>query len=362
MLMLGCTEEEPEVEEPTAICPEEIDLSGIASRSFLMGFSTWTYGPENADIIATYDFVLNNGDIYSEQVDGKIPWDAWINGSDLPDDFVSGVTARAEQKPAAMNSMLSVSLLNTDRTALVEDWVSGQAPSFTHWDDQDLEDAYFKHVDYLIGLFDPDYVVLAMETNEVLMHSPDHWQEYKSLMGQIRTRVRSKYPDIKLSESMTLHNWYLAEVDDPVAYSAEIASYLNQMDFAAISFYPFFKGLNTQAGYQSAFDFLHDLVTIPIAFVETNHIAEDLDIPGYNLFIASDECQQQDYLHTLFLNADAQDYEIIIWWAHRDYDALWESFPDEVKDVGQIWRDTGLLDQEGGERPAFNSWQTVLSK
>ena len=41
------------------------------------------------------------------------------------------------------------------------------------------------------------------------------------------------------------------------------------MDFAAISFYPFLKGLSTNSEITEAFDFLHDNVSIPIAFAET---------------------------------------------------------------------------------------------
>ena len=114
--------------------------------------------------------------------------------------------------------------------------------------------------------------------------------------------------------------------------------------------------------FRKAFDFLHSKVNIPIAFAETNHIAEDLIVEGLSLNIESDEKEQEDYLETLLLNAHNKQYKFIIWWAHRDYDALWETFPAEVKDVGKVWRDTGLQDEDGNERRTFKLWQKIFAK
>ena len=47
---------------------------------------------------------------------------------------------------------------------------------------------------------------------------------------------------------------------------------------------------------------------------------------------------------------------------YPDFDALWQTFPDEVKAIGQIWRDTGLLDEDGNERPAFTVWQAHFNR
>jgi hypothetical protein len=129
------------------------------------------------------------------------------------------------------------------------------------------------------------------------------------------------------------------------------------MDFAAISFYPFFKNLQTQQEFQEAFDFMHERVNVPISFAETAHIAENLVVLNLNLSIPGSESEQELYLKTLLNNAQTQNYEFIIWWAHRDYDALWETFPPELQDVGQLWRDSGLLDEDGNERVSAQTWK-----
>ncbi|HKK61971.1 MAG TPA: hypothetical protein VJ951_05395, partial [Bacteroidales bacterium] len=136
----------------------------------------------------------------------------------------------------------------------------------------------------------------------------------------------------------------------------------NQMDFVAISFYPFFKNQNSVNDFQQTFDFLHNRIDKPIAFVETCHLAENLLVTNLNLSISGNEVEQNSYLETLLTNAQEQNYEFVIWWAHRDYDALWETFPPELKDIGKLWRDTGLLDEDGNERVSYTTWKTSLEE
>ncbi len=94
--------------------------------------------------------------------------------------------------------------------------------------------------------------------------------------------------------------------------------------------------------------------------VETSALAEDLIVPNLNVNIPASESQQRLFLEELLLNAHREDYAFIIWWCHRDYDALWQTFPPSVKDLGQLWRDTGLLDEDGNERISFGVWKEIL--
>ncbi|MCW9714554.1 glycosyl hydrolase 53 family protein [Aliifodinibius salicampi] len=327
-----------------------------------MGFSTWSYGPDQSDVDDTYQFISQNADIYSEQIDEYIPWSAWINNSSLPSEFEDIVQSKVAKKLPNQKLLLSVSLLNTDRSDLLSDY-DGTIPSYNSLNDQKIEEAYFKHLDYLISELEPDYLVVAMEVNELLIKSESKWNEYKILMDNIRGRLKSAYPTLPLSESMTLHNWFNPEVPDPSAFISEISSYINQnLDYAAISFYPFFKGLRTKSDFQQPFDFLHNQTTQSIAFVETTHLAEDLTVEAFDVNIPSNACEQKDYLEELLNNAYNKNYEFVIWWAHRDYDELWATFPDEVKDIGKLWRDTGLLDEDGNQRPAYKTWKSVLNR
>ncbi|MCG8577580.1 MAG: arabinogalactan endo-1,4-beta-galactosidase [Flavobacteriales bacterium] len=341
-------------------CKKE-KLKDIDNRNFKMGFTSWSYGPDMEDRNDTYDFIQQNGDIYAEFIDDVIPWEAWMNGTELPTGFTDDVSFKAAERPADMDMILSVSLLNTGRTDLIEGF-NGEVPEYTAMNDEHIEDAYFAHLSYLIDQFNPNYLILAMEANDLLLHNEARWPEYKLLMSNIRSRVRLAYPNLKITESITLHNWYETDATDKEAYVNEITEYVKNFDLVTISFYPFFKDLRSKNEYQKAFDFLHDHVNQPIAFIETNQLAEDLDVEAFDLHLKGDEKGQARYLETLFLNAHNKNYEFVIWWAHRDFDELWETFPDDVKDIGKLWRNTGLLDKDGSKREAWELWDEMFKK
>ena len=53
---------------------------------------------------------------------------------------------------------------------------------------------------------------------------------------------------------------------------------------------------------------------------------------------------------------------VVICFTWRDYDRLWQTFPEAVKDLGRLWRDTGLVDEDSQSRPAMETWRTVLER
>ena len=356
MLGTSCNNDE----NPLADCENEEFFCEFDSRNFEMGFSSWPYASTIASVENTYDFIRENGDIYSEHIDSNIPWNAWIKDLSVPVEFTNDITSRASKKLPDAKLTVSVSLLNSSRSDLAFDY-DGSIPNYTALNDKEIEDAYFQHLQYIAEQLNPDYLLLAIEVNELLKNAPEKWEAYKLLMANIRMRIQEEFPTLQISESITLHNFYQPDVPNPDGFIEEIANYANTMDLVAISFYPFFKGLKSEQDFMKAFDFLHEKIEKPIAIAETSHLAEDLSVESFDLFIAGNESEQDDYLKTLLTQAQIHDYEYIIWWAHRDFDALWKTFPEEVKDLGRIWRDTGLLDEEGRGRRSYETWESVLN-
>lgn len=318
-----------------------------------MGFTTFPYDFSIEAVNSTYSFIEQHADIYSEHIDDKIPWEALLNQSPFPTAFVENIDGKVSRKINGHELLLSVSLLNDFRNDLKEDY-NGQVPAYTSLSDTHIENAYFNYLVYLVDRFNPTYLVMAMEVNELLTNNSNKWNEYKILGDKLRVRLKAKYPNLKLAESFTLHNWYQQRTD----FVEDIQTYSQKSDFLAISFYAFVMRKHTKQEFQGAFDFLHAQTSKPIAFVETNALAQDLSIPNLNnLFIPSSEEEQNIYLETLLENAQKNNYEFVIWWAHRDYDKLLEFFPDDIQDLGSIWRDTGLIDENGKERKAFSTWK-----
>lgn len=358
VLLFGCEEErETAPDDGTS----DNFFSEYNSRNFEMGFSTWPYAPTVESVDDTYQFISNNADIYSEHIDASIPWNAWMNDLPLPQEFTDEIAGRAAKKISDAKLTVSVSLLNSARNELAFDF-DGTVPDYTALNDTEIEDAYFKHLEYITNRLNPDYLILAIEVNELLLHAPEKWAGYKLLIANVRARIKQQFPSLSISESITLHNLYKPDVANPQEFIDEIVNYANSQEFAAISFYPFFKGLKTKQDFQQAFDFLHQQIDKPIAFAETSHLSEDLTVDSFDLFIAGNESEQNDYLKTLLTNAQEQDYEYIVWWAHRDYNELWEIFPEEVQDLGKIWISTGIMNENGAEKRALSTWEMVADK
>ncbi len=95
-------------------CINDHSLDVIDHRSYHMGCSTWSYSPDSSDALDTYQFLAENTDIYAEQIDNHIPWNAWIENTSLPEEFIADIDFRVEQRLPDHNLLLSISLLNTD--------------------------------------------------------------------------------------------------------------------------------------------------------------------------------------------------------------------------------------------------------
>ncbi len=347
ILTLGCTEEN-----------DPISSEGT-ERNFGMGFTTWSFGPNLQDVDETYRFIANNADVYVEHLDSNIPWNAWINDLPLPTEFTNEIMGRANRKIGGKDLVLSVGLLNLNRDDLAADF-DGSIPSYTGLNDPHIQEAYTKHIHYLVTQFSPDYLVAAIEVNELWLGNRALWEDYTRLMAEVFAATKISFPNLKITTSISLHNLYDSTVENAEEYVNAILSHVNQMDFVAISYYPFLKNQSTIAEFQETLDFLHGNTSKPIAIVESGHIAENLIVSNLGVSISGNVTEQNVFLETLLNNAKTQNYELVVWWAHRDYDSLWEVFPPEVRDVGQLWRDTGILDENGIQRPAFVSWRSYF--
>lgn len=335
---------------------EESFFSDVQNRTFKMGFTTWSYGPTLQNVNETYDFIESNGDIYTEHFDNNIPWNAWMNGTDLPTEFVQEVSGRANRRIIDKSLVLAVSLLNGNRDDLALDF-DNNPPPYNALDDEEIEDAYYNHLVYLIEAFQPDFLVAAVEVNELKLHRLEKWNSFLNLFNAVKTRINEAYPFIPISASISFHNYLNQGLG-----ANGIMDFVNSLEYATISYYPFLHNAYTVEDFQNTFDFLNENIVVPIAFSETAYIAEDLDLPNFNVFMQGNPTAQNSYLETLCNQAQHNQYLFVTWFAHRDYDALWETFPPEIQDLGKIWRDTGILKESGQNRKSKATWDIAYDK
>lgn len=330
------------------------------NRSFKMGFSSWIYAPTIEAINGTAEFLKNNGDFYTEQIDEHLPWNEVMKGEKWPDKFMENINGRISRRIANNKLLLALTPLNDDRNGVLKN-IDGTVPELSFGSPKLIE-AYYSYCDKMVSLFKPDYLLIGIESNELLKKQPHLWKEYLIFSNEVFSKLKKKYPSLPISQSVTLHVLINPEVKSLTEYRRKISLFTRGFDFFGVSFYPHFLAYKTEKQFQSAFDYLHKFTRKPIAFTETANIAETVNLPKYKIVLESTPLAQKEYLQTLFKNAQKKDYMFISWWAHRDCDRLVDIFPAHVRDLGRIFQDTGIVDEEGRERPSYDVWQKEFKK
>jgi len=95
-------------------------------------------------------------------------------------------------------------------------------------------------------------------------------------------------------------------------------------------------------------------------FVETNDSAERLPLSQANVVINGTLEKQQDYYAHLLALAQKREFAFVISFVHQDYDRLWEKIESTSPELFKAWRDCGLLDENGKQRPAYEVWKSYF--
>ena len=94
---------------------------------------------------------------------------------------------------------------------------------------------------------------------------------------------------------------------------------------------------------------------------ETGFQAEDFVLGG-QVAIPGNARWQARYVRWLFREADALNARFVVWFVPRDYDLLWERLERMgLPELFKSWRDTGLRDEHGHDRPSLRIWDAWLT-
>ncbi len=129
-------------------------------------------------------------------------------------------------------------------------------------------------------------------------------------------------------------------------------------DLVAVSFYPFIRGGTTD--YEGCFRWLRDHFDgfrKPYAVVETGESAQRLKFPKSGQVIDGTPEKQESYFKALLKFAQENNVRFVISFIHRDYDAMWEKIKGSTPEAFMAWRDCGLIDEDGRQRPAYRIWK-----
>ncbi len=339
------------------------------TRSFELGFTPWPYDATATAVNFVYTEIAMRGDFIAHHLDAGIPWEEALSGTPYPAEVEAEINARLDNTPAGMRTYLALSPLNGLRSGLADNWGgSPNQPLLPPWDSRGFDDAnvisaYTNFASDLIRRFDPDYFNLGIEVSELALNDIAAFDRLVVFTEAVASSLKSQFPNLQLMISVALKSPGSA---DATTITAELPRLVQFIDVVGISVYPyvFFEHLDSGDPSQLPADWLSQIAAITggksVAIAETGWPAESLVIPVFGVDVASDAQKQDAYVTTLFSAAETLDAKFIVWFALVDYDALWNG-PLQQSPVAQIWRDTGLYDENLNSRPALDTWQMKLS-
>jgi len=351
-------------------CGKKKDLPAAETRSFYMGTTPWPADFTVNEVDSAYNFINNHCDIVSHHFDDGIPYEEAFYNRQMPAALLQDMNTRKTRTAVGKKIFLSVSALALTRTEKpgyyqntpVSDSIKNywrQLP----FNDPKIVTAYVNYISWLTGQLQPVYINYAVESN-ASGWDVTQFALYKIFIAQVYQQLKIKYPSIPLFISFIVD-----ESNEGFSFAGQLISCT---EFMGLSAYPYITvsssangNTNPQNFPANYFQKFIDLSPLkPLAFAETGYIAEDLIIPSFNLNKQGNTGWQKDYLELLLKLCKDKKAKLFIWFCHKDYDAGNARLRTLglYQDLFGLWQDTGLKNENGNERPAFNSWINWMNK
>jgi uncharacterized protein (TIGR03067 family) len=322
------------------------------ARPFRMGFTGFVHDTTLQAVTASRKFVRENGDILAHHIEG-VPWAEAHADEPFPAALLEEWEGKKSTTPPGGKVYLAIS---PGRGELKLAEKSGPLPvelAGKPYDDPLVKRAYLNYCRRAIEFFQPDYLAIGIEVNEIHDQGPRTWQAYAALHEYIYAELKKDHAELPIFASWTLHNMFKKRGGMLEAFK----ELMPHNDLVAVSYYPFFVD---DANRLAALDWmLSEFAPFekPFAMVETNDAAERLPLPQAGVVIEGTPEKQAAYYKRLLDLAQKHDFEFVISFIHQDYDALWERIKAVSPELFIAWRDCGLVDESGVPRPAYTNWK-----
>ncbi len=340
------------------------------SRSFLMGFTPFPYEVSVEAVTYTYDRIADDADLIVQHFDNGVPWTEALANEPYNPHVLDDMSWRRALNPRDHQLLLTVTPIAFTRDGLAEyrgtgDQMPLPAPFDTYtFDHPDVIAAYLQYCDTMVDYFQPDYFMFGIEVNLLMKLAPDKWEAYMVLHRAVYAHLKERYPDLPAFVSLTGID--VVEGYTEADHANQMRAFNDLLDYTDIvgwSVYPYMTGYMTNALPTSLFDQLAALSDKPMAVTETGYPAQNfaIYIGDVRVEFNTDATKQMEWTRYLLESAQEHDFEFVVNFVLRDYDALWRMLGGN-EDLTIAWRDTGLYDEDGGERPALAVWREWLAR
>ena len=322
-----------------------------------MGFTAFPHDITAEAVNQTRQFVRTNADLIAHHIEG-VPWAEALREEPFPRELVSDRETKRSMTPPGAKVYLAISP-GRGELKLAEKGASPLPPELRGktYDDPLVKKAYLNYCRRSIEFFQPDYLAIGIEVNEIFSAGKDKWQAYVELHRHVYGELKKEHPNLPIFASYTLHNLIKAR-GEMLKVCQELMPF---NDFVAISFYPFFVSETPDVAFKWMMESF-DQFGKPYAVVETNEAAERLEFPKSKFVLNGTPEKQAAYLRTLFALAEQRRFRFVVLFIHQDYDALWDAIKATAPDLFIAWRDCGLIDERGRSRPAYVVWRDCVNR
>jgi uncharacterized protein (TIGR03067 family) len=358
LIVLRRAEKQPNNDNAAnVIRPDEcVAEKPTGTRHFRMGFTGFVYDMTLEAVTASRKFVRENGDILCHHIEG-VPWTEALHDKPFPKAMLDEWEGKKLATPPGGKVYLAISpgrgeLKIAEKAGnSLPDELKGKS-----YDDPLVMRAYLTYCRRAIEFFEPDYLAIGIEVNEIHDRGPQSWRAYVSLHQNIYAALKNDHADLPIFASWTLHNMFKKRG----AMLEDWKKLMPHNDLVAVSYYPF---MVVDQDRLSALDWMtaqFDEFQKPYAIVETNDAAEQLPLPSAKVVIEGTPEKQAAYYHRLLALAQEREFEFVISFVHQDYDALWDKIKFFSRELFIAWKDCGFLDEKGNFRPAYQVWKDYL--
>jgi hypothetical protein len=348
-----------------AVLEYETDWSIPANRSFRMGFTAFPYDITPQAVVQSYVNQSQNGDILLTHFDHGVPWNEALNNLPFPTEVETAINEAVANRTPTHKVFLTATATDTERDKLAKYWNNSgtQQPLPAAWSNKSFNSpevitAYKNYCRRIINTIQPDYFAFGIEINSSFLKNTQAYKDYLEFADTIYHSLKLSYPNIPILLTFQDQSFNKSKTE-LLQLTSELLAF---SDMIAISSYPFWNYTSPERDANPrlfANNWLADLRQLapnkPFAISETGFAAENLSLPGYGVSIKSNETWQREYVQKLLAESNRLNAVFVIWFVYRDYDLLERNLPN-ASEALKIWRDNGLQNGSGNNRPAHSVW------
>jgi hypothetical protein len=340
-----------------------------SARPFLLGFTPFPYEISFAAVDYTYARIAQDADLIVHHFDNGVPWTEALSGAPYSANLVTDWNGRLARTSPHQRVMVTVTPINLLRDGLAlyhgqTDNLPVPAPFDRYgFDHPSVLTAFLNYCDDIIAAFNPDYFLFGIEVNLLMKIAPAQWDAYMTLHRQVYAHLKRQYPQLPAFVSLTGIDIIDGYTDaNPQGQARAFNDVIDYTDYLGLSVYPYMTHYMTAAIPTALFGQLDALTDKPLALTETGYPAQTfaIDLDGTPVELVSDPQKQAMWIAHTLEQAAQRDFLMVVNFVLRDYDALWRQIGAR-NDLTIAWRDTGLYDEDGAERPALDIWRTWLA-